>query len=73
MPKDQKPRLGKHQGDPGCYNTPEDCVSFGGGRMSRELDSTMLLTVEEPAEPEENNGLFVLRLGFSFFKCKHLK
>jgi len=33
----------------------------------------MLLTVEEPAEPEENNGLFVLRLGFSFFKCKHLK
>ena len=36
--------LGKHQGDPGCYNTPEDCVSFGGGRMSRELDSTMLLT-----------------------------
>ena len=36
-------------------------MSFGGGRKSRELDSTMLLTdlhlaaVEEPAE--ENNGL----------------
>lgn len=68
VPKDQKPRLGKHQGDPGCYNTPEDCVSFGGGRKSRELDSTMLLTdsaaVEEPAE--ENQGLF--DSVFSFFK-----
>ena len=58
-------------GDPGCYNTPEDCVSFGGGRKSRELDSTMLLTdlhlaaVEEPAE--ENNGLSSSSTWFSLF------
>ena len=43
-------------------------MSFGGGRKSRELDSTMLLTdsaaVEEPAE--ENQGLF--DSVFSFFK-----
>ena len=67
-PRDREGSLGKHQGDPGCYNTPEDCVSFGGGRKSRELDSTMLLTdsaaVEEPAE--ENQGLF--DSVFSFFK-----
>ena len=43
-------------------------MSFGGGRKSRELDSTMLLTdlhlaaVEEPAE--ENNGLFDLVFTF---------
>ena len=50
-------------------------MSFGGGRKSRELDSTMLLTdlhlaaVEEPAEDEENNAqwaLFVFDLVFTF-------